>query len=245
MRLLTFLKTLSLSNAEINDFLNKNINSNNIDAVRFTLEQQMVDDIYTRLCYEHGAPDFAPVERYLKTNLIPRTINKNDIHDVNNYYNVISEIVHDVAGYLGANLNEEDFSHLHDWVDSSLKFSDLYKILLFKIAGDKLTALGVMDYLKTFSQTNGIHIDKFLGAPAEAKIISKTDIDTNDKFVFAILNTDLYDSMASMIVSCNHPDALYDYGFNKAEVSQIALLEIGDSINSTDYGKEVVVVRMK
>lgn len=245
MRLLTFLKTLSLSNAQINDFLNKNIDSNNINAVRFTLEQEMVDDIYMRLCHEYGAPDFAPVERYLKTNLIPRSINTTDIRDVNNYYNVVSEIVHDVAGYLGANLDYDDFSRLHEWVDSSLKFSDYYKILLFKITEDKLTSLGVKDYLTTFSQISGIHIDTLFGVPAESKIISKTDIDTNDKFVFALLNTHLYDSMGSMIVSCNHPDALCDYGFNKAEVSQIALLEIGDSINSTDYGKEVVVVRMK
>jgi hypothetical protein len=60
-----------------------------------------------------------------------------------------------------------------------------------------------------------------------------------------ILNTDLYGMSATTIVECNTPEALDKYGFDDDEIKEIKSLEVGELFESNDYGKAVVIVRMK
>lgn len=244
MDALTFLKSFKYQDTELKNFLTANMDETMLASIEYNAKQELTDKLFQRLCVDFGAPDYDKVEKYLKETLIPKSINVYDIYNINNYDNIISEVVHEVAGYLGKNLDDKDFEILHEWVDAHMLFSDYYTLINNKLSEVELNNYPVRNYVERFCKDRKFDVDYVCGV-ATATSLHEIDIESDKKYVYAVITTALYDMMGTTIVECNCPDALSDYAFNSAEIAQIKELEVGDSLNSEDYGKEIVVVRIK
>lgn len=240
-----FLKTFNVKESELRTFLQNNMSETAFTNLELNATQELVDIMYLQLCDDFGGPDYTSVETYLKETLIPKNVNIYDLYNRNNYDNVVSDIIHEVAGYLGTNLNDEDFTTLLDWVDCDLKFSDYYTIISYELAGYTLECPEVRRYLDTFCSMRNFDINKLCKFPPYSRTIAEFAINSEKEFVYVILNTDLYGMPATTIVECSTPEALDKYGFDVDEIKELKSLEVGELFESNDYGKAVVIVRMK
>ena len=61
---------------------------------------------------------------------------------------------------------------------------------------------------------------------------------------YVILNTHHYcGDMGVIVVECNSPMALKDYGYSEDEIAEVGKLEVGDKFTSHDYGNGCVTIR--
>lgn len=67
----------------------------------------------------------------------------------------------------------------------------------------------------------------------------------NEKLIYAIINTAHYDSMGVIVVECDSAEQLDVYGFNDEEIEMAEKMEVGDKIESVDYGSGAIVVRIR
>lgn len=168
-----------------------------------------------------------------------------------NFQYVVTEMLHDACGYVGANLNDSDFDGFHGYMDENVSVGRYIEIMVGKKLG------------RPFEENNDIineyAISKYI-SPAifypkketiEVCVNRKTtnlctiNIERNGELTYAILNTSNYNGgMGATIVKCYTSTALEDYGFDYAECVGISMLKVGELYTSTEYGSGVVVVRM-
>lgn len=67
----------------------------------------------------------------------------------------------------------------------------------------------------------------------------------NEKLIFALINTAHYDSMGVIVVECDSAEQLEEYGFQKEEIEMAEKMNVGDKIESVDYGSGAIVVRIR
>ena len=68
---------------------------------------------------------------------------------------------------------------------------------------------------------------------------------TESPLIYSIINTRDYDGgMGVIVIECESPSVLEDYGFKEDEISEVAKLEVGQMFTSFDYGTGCVCVRM-
>lgn len=62
---------------------------------------------------------------------------------------------------------------------------------------------------------------------------------------YSIINTKDYDGrMGVIVIECNSPSALEDYGFDVEEIEKVSRLDVGQTFTSHDYGTGCVCVRI-
>ena len=184
------------------------------------------------------------------------------------YYNqFITEVLHDVCGYLGTYLNDAEFEVLHGWVDENMDIKDLFDFVSDRLYGFPCNELG--DVLKTISSATGIPYETLIGKENVTIVDNATSTDLDgvkdnkfDKYdfkqlcnvsisrditelVYNIINTTNYDGdMGVIVVKGIKPHILKNYGFNDDECKEIGTLKVGEMFTSHIYGNGCVVVRM-
>ena len=169
-----------------------------------------------------------------------------------NFQYVITEMLHDACGYVGANLNDNDFEGFHEYMDCNVSVRRYIEIMVGKRVGRPFGENN--DIINEYAICKGISPAIFYPKEEtkDAYVNRKaTDVCTINvernvgELTYAILNTFNYNGgMGATIVKCHTPIALEDYGFDNAECYGISMLKVGESYTSTDYGSGVVVVRM-
>ena len=171
---------------------------------------------------------------------------------------VVTEMLHDACGYVGANLNDNDFEDFHEYMDENVSVGRYIEIMVGKKLGRPFEENN--DIINEYAISKGISPTIFY-PKKETEKVNNTDmavvnckatkvctlnIERNvADLTYAILNTSNHDSvMSATIVKCCTPIALEDYGFDNAECYDISLLKVGELYTSTHYGSGVVVVRM-
>lgn len=245
MNALALLKSFNVKESELKNFLTKNMDELALAGIEFEAKKELVSEIYLRLRDDFGAPDYLTVEAFLKETLIPKMVSVYDLNNINNYDNVVSDIIHEAAGYLGMNLNDDDFSIMLNWVDCSLKFSDYYTIISFKLAGYTLETPCVRGYIERFCREEKFDINTVCGLPPYSHTLASMTITSEQELVYAIMNTALYDVTAVTIVECSVPEALGNYGLHDDEIEAVKKIGVGETFESLNYGKAAIVVRMK
>ena len=168
-----------------------------------------------------------------------------------NFQYVITEMLHDACGYVGANLNDNDFEGFHEYMDCNVSVRRYIEIMVGKRVGRPFGENN--DIINEYAIREGISPAIFypnketieVYVNRKATDLCTINIERNGELTYAILNTSNYNGgMGATIVKCHTPIALEDYGFDNAECYDISLLKVGELYTSTHYGSGVVVVRM-
>ena len=175
-----------------------------------------------------------------------------------NFQYVVTEMLHDACGYIGTNLNDNDFESFLSFMDENVSIRRYIEIMVGKKLGRPFEENN--DIINEYAISKGISPTIFY-PKKETEKVNNTDmavvnckatkvctlnIERNvADLTYAILNTSNHDSvMSATIIKCCTPIALEDYGFDNAECYDISLLKVGELYTSTHYGSGVVVVRM-
>ena len=168
-----------------------------------------------------------------------------------NFMSIVTEMLHDACGYVGANLNDSDFEDFHGYMDENVSVSRYIEIMVGKKLGRPFEENN--DIINEYAIKKGISPDIFypkketieVYVNRKAKDLCTINIERNGELTYAILNTSNYNGgMGATIVKCHTPIALEDYGFDNAECYGISMLKVGELYTSTKYGNGIVVVRM-
>ena len=160
--------------------VNEIILNERIESIMLGLKIECKDKIKTSVWFE------------LRTTIVPKCINIH--HDIyTNYSNVISEILHIVAGYIGRNLNDKQFETFLGWVDENVSLVEYMNVLDSYLVDAKLTESEcVMNIIKRYCVKMSISIDIFI--PYHSKIINDVVVaDYTNGLIFNIINTSCYD----------------------------------------------------
>ena len=169
-----------------------------------------------------------------------------------NFMRIVTEMLHDACGYVGANLNDSDFEGFHGYMDENVSVGRYIEIMVGKKLGRPFEENN--DIINEYAIKKGISPDIFypkketieVYVNRKAKDVCAINIERNNgELTYAILNTSNYDGgMGATIVKCHTPIALEDYGFDNTECYSISMLKVGELYTSTKYGNGIVVVRM-
>lgn len=168
-----------------------------------------------------------------------------------NFMSIVTEMLHDACGYVGANLNDSDFEGFHGYMDENVSVGRYIEIMVGKKLGRPFEENN--DIINEYAIKKGISPDIFypkketieVYVNRKAKDLCTINIERNGELTYAILNTSNYNGgMGATIVKCHTPIALEDYGFDNAECYGISMLKVGELYTSTKYGNGIVVVRM-
>ena len=168
-----------------------------------------------------------------------------------NFMRIVTEMLHDACGYVGANLNDSDFEGFHGYMDENVSVGRYIEIMVGKKLGRPFEENN--DIINEYAIKKGISPDIFypkketieVYVNRKAKDLCTINIEKNGELTYAILNTSNYNGgMGATIVKCHTPIALEDYGFDNAECYGISMLKVGELYTSTKYGNGIVVVRM-
>ena len=171
------------------------------------------------------------------------------VHD--NFQYVVTEMLHDACGYVGANLNDSDFEDFHGYMDENVSVGRYIEIMVGKKLGRPFEENN--DIINEYAIKKGISPDIFYPKKETIEVyvnrkatdLCTINIERNGELTYAILNTSNYNGgMGATIVKCHTPIALEDYGFDNTECYSISMLKVGELYTSTKYGNGVVVVRM-
>ena len=167
------------------------------------------------------------------------------------FMRIVTEMLHDACGYVGANLNDSDFEDFHGYMDENVSVGRYIEIMVGKKLGRPFEENN--DIINEYAIKKGISPDIFypkketieVYVNRKAKDLCTINIEKNGELTYAILNTSNYNGgMGATIVKCHTPIALEDYGFDNAECYGISMLKVGELYTSAKYGNGIVVVRM-
>ena len=179
------------------------------------------------------------------------------VHD--NFQYVVTEMLHDACGYVGANLNDSEFEEFHEYMDCNVSVRRYIIIMVGKKLGRPFEENN--DIINEYAIKKGISPNIFYpkketanvdntdvaAVNCEATEVCSINIERNvGELTYALISTSNYnDGMSSVIVikSCS-PIALKDYGFGIEECKEIGKLAVGELFTSHDYGNGMVIVRM-
>ena len=168
-----------------------------------------------------------------------------------NFMSIVTEMLHDACGYVGANLNDSDFEDFHGYMDENVSVGRYIEIMVGKKLGRPFEENN--DIINEYAIKKGISPDIFYPKKETIEVyvnrkatdLCTINIERNGELTYAILNTSNYNGgMGATIVKCHTPIALEDYGFDNAECYGISMLKVGELYTSTKYGNGIVVVRM-
>ena len=179
------------------------------------------------------------------------------VHD--NFQYVVTEMLHDACGYVGANLNDSEFEEFHEYMDCNVSVRRYITIMVGKKLGRPFEENN--DIINEYAIKKGISPNIFYPKKETANV-DNTDVEVVNceatevcsiniernvgELTYALISTSNYnDGMGSVIVikSCS-PIALKDYGFDIEECKEIGKLAVGELFTSHDYGNGMVIVRM-
>ena len=168
-----------------------------------------------------------------------------------NFMSIVTEMLHDACGYVGANLNDSDFEDFHGYMDENVSVGRYIEIMVGKKLGRPFEENN--DIINEYAIKKGISPNIFYPKKETIEVyvnrkatdLCTINIERNGELTYAILNTSNYNGgMGATIVKCHTPIALEDYGFDNTECYGISMLKVGELYTSTKYGNGVVVVRM-
>ena len=168
-----------------------------------------------------------------------------------NFMRIVTEMLHDACGYVGANLNDSDFEGFHGYMDENVSVGRYIEIMVGKKLGRPFEENN--DIINEYAIKKGISPNIFYPKKETIEVcvnrkatdLCTINIERNGELTYAILNTSNYNGrMGATIVKCHTSTALEDYGFDYAECVGISMLKVGELYTSTEYGSGVVVVRM-
>ena len=168
-----------------------------------------------------------------------------------NFMSIVTEMLHDACGYVGANLNDSDFEGFHGYMDENVSVGRYIEIMVGKKLGRPFEENN--DIINEYAIKKGISPNIFYPKKETIEVcvnrkatdLCTINIERNGELTYAILNTSNYNGrMGATIVKCHTSTALEDYGFDYAECVGISMLKVGELYTSTEYGSGVVVVRM-
>ena len=179
------------------------------------------------------------------------------VHD--NFQYVVTEMLHDACGYVGANLNDNDFEDFHEYMDCNVSVRRYITIMVGKKLGRPFEENN--DIINEYAMKKGISPNIFYPKKETANVdntdvavvnceateVCSINIERNvGELTYALISTSNYNGgMGSVIVvkSCS-PIVLKDYGFDIEECKEIGKLAVGELFTSHDYGNGAVIVRM-
>ena len=168
-----------------------------------------------------------------------------------NFMSIVTEMLHDACGYVGANLNDSDFEDFHGYMDENVSVGRYIEIMVGKKLGRPFEENN--DIINEYAIKKGISPNIFYPKKETIEVyvnrkatdLCTINIERNGELTYAILNTSNYNGgMGATIVKCHTPIALEDYGFDNTECYGISMLKVGELYTSTKYGNGIVVVRM-
>lgn len=214
--------------------------------------REMSEELFEYIRLHTGIAVFSEdAEEYLYDIITP--ISNPYISVSDNFLYVATEMLHDACGYVGANLNDNDFGSFHAFMDENVSVGRYLEIMVGKKLGRPFEENS--DIINEYAIGKGISPNIFYPTEetpkAETKINMATQIcnvrvERNETdLVYAIINTANYNGdMGTIIAKSCSPIALKDYGFDVEECVEIGKLAVGELFTSHDYGNGVVVVRM-
>ena len=225
-------------------------------------DEKTYEEFYKRGCYEMSEELFEYTKLHIGTTEIGEDeedyifsiINPNSnpyLSVTDNFMSIVTEMLHDACGYVGANLNDSDFEDFHGYMDENISVGRYIEIMVGKKLGRPFEENN--DIINEYAIKKGISPDIFypkketieVYVNRKAKDLCTINIEKNGELTYAILNTSNYNGgMGATIVKCHTPIALEDYGFDNAECYGISMLKVGELYTSTKYGNGIVVVRM-
>ena len=232
-------------------------------------DEKTYEEFYKRGCYEMSEELFEYTKLHIGTTEIGEDeedyifsiINPNSnpyLSVTDNFMSIVTEMLHDACGYVGANLNDSDFEDFHGYMDENVSVGRYIEIMVGKKLGRPFEENN--DIINEYAIKKGIspaifypkketeNVDNTEVAVVNGKAteVCTINIERNvGELTYAILNTSNYDGgIGATIVKCYTPTAFEDYGFDNAECVGISMLKVGELYTSTNYGSGVVVVRM-
>ena len=225
-------------------------------------DEKTYEEFYKRGCYEMSEELFEYTKLHTgyteltedDEDYIFSIINPNSnpyLSVTDNFMSIVTEMLHDACGYVGANLNDSDFEDFHGYMDENVSVGRYIEIMVGKKLGRPFEENN--DIINEYAIKKGISPDIFypkketieVYVNRKAKDLCTINIEKNGELTYAILNTSNYNGgMGATIVKCHTPIALEDYGFDNAECYGISMLKVGELYTSTKYGNGIVVVRM-
>ena len=167
-------------------------------------------------------------------------------------------MLHDACGYVGRNLNDNDFEGFHEYMDTDVSVGRYIEIMVGKKLGRPFEENN--DIINEYAIKKGISPNIFYPKKETANVdntdvavvnceateVCSINIERNvGELTYAILNTSNYNGgVGAIIVKCYTPNALKDYGFDLEECKEIGKLAVGELFTSHDYGNGMVIVRM-
>lgn len=232
-------------------------------------DEKTYEEFYKRGCYEMSEELF----EYTKLHIGATEIGEDEedyifsiINPLANPYlsvtdsfqYVVTEMLHDACGYVGANLNDSDFEGFHGYMDENVSVGRYIEIMVGKKLGRPFEENN--DIINEYAIKKGIspaifypkketeNVDNTEVAVVNGKAteVCVINIERNvGEPTYAILNTSNYNGgVGAIIVKCYTPNTLKDYGFDIEECKEIGKLAVGELFTSHDYGNGAVIVRM-
>ena len=232
--------------------------------------REMCDVVEIELFHAIGIEDESEMdwnnpalERYVRDMIF--TFSNPYLHSIDNTHEVICQIQHDVVGYIGKNLNDNEFEEFLGWYDETYYPNDIIDHIVFYNLEEGLLSLNSSVIVKYCNEKNKSYklffteeeLAKFeKGTNTEVKTEETPSIKGKElcvinlnrditELTYCVHNTSDYcGQMGVTIVQGISPLILKDYGFDDDECKDIGKLDIGGTYISEDYGSGVVVVRM-
>ena len=225
-------------------------------------DEKTYEEFYKQGCYEMSEELFEYTKLHIGTTEIGEDeedyifsiINPNSnpyLSVTDNFMSIVTEMLHDACGYVGANLNDSDFEGFHGYMDENVSVGRYIEIMVGKKLGRPFEENN--DIINEYAIKKGISPNIFYPKKETIEVyvnrkatdLCTINIERNGELTYAILNTSNYNGgMGATIVKCHTPIALEDYGFDNTECYGISMLKVGELYTSTKYGNGVVVVRM-
>ena len=216
---------------------------------------EMNEELFEYIKLHTGVTEFSEdAEDYIYGIITP--ISNPYISVSDNFQYVVTEMLHDACGYVGATLNDDEFACFQAFMDENISVRRYIEIAVGKKLGRPFEENN--DIINEYAIGKGISPKIFYPTEetpkAEVKInvackatqICNVRVERNvTDLVYAIIITANYDGdMGTIIAKSCSPMALKDYGFDVEECKEIGKLAVGELFTSHDYGNGVVVVRM-
>lgn len=225
-------------------------------------DEKTYEEFYKQGCYEMSEELFEYTKLHTgyteltedEEDYIFSIINPNSnpyLSVTDNFMSIVTEMLHDACGYVGANLNDSDFEDFHGYMDENVSVGRYIEIMVGKKLGRPFEENN--DIINEYAIKKGISPNIFYPKKETIEVyvnrkatdLCTINIERNGELTYAILNTSNYNGgMGATIVKCHTPIALEDYGFDNTECYGISMLKVGELYTSTKYGNGVVVVRM-
>ena len=225
-------------------------------------DEKTYEEFYKQGCYEMSEELFEYTKLHTgyteltedEEDYIFSIINPNSnpyLSVTDNFMSIVTEMLHDACGYVGANLNDSDFEDFHGYMDENVSVGRYIEIMVGKKLGRPFEENN--DIINEYAIKKGISPNIFYPKKETIEVyvnrkatdLCTINIERNGELTYAILNTSNYNGrMGATIVKCHTSTALEDYGFDYAACVGISMLKVGELYTSTEYGSGVVVVRM-